>query len=109
VADEVDCGGQDPDVTVRHQDQDGLPAMPAANRDVVERALVTQRDLACIDPVLADPTVRRILNGLPEGRAFLRALKATSGSGAVGSSAGGQCCSSGMSYFDPCVLATPWS
>jgi hypothetical protein len=42
MADEVAYRRQDPDVTIGHQDQDGLSAKQAANPYVVERALVAK-------------------------------------------------------------------
>jgi hypothetical protein len=68
VADEVSFGGQDPDVMVSHQDQDGLSAMPASKvtLPVWTRSWRTRQ-------------CGGILKGWPEGRAFLRALKATWG------------------------------
>jgi hypothetical protein len=64
LSDEGAVGSQEPDVTVRHQDQDGLAVVPAPDAQVVERALVAQRDIAPVHLVLADSAVRRDLEGL---------------------------------------------
>ena len=63
-------GSHDADVTVGHQDQHRLFVVPPADRHVVERALLTQRDVAAVDLVLADPTVGWHLEGLPRGPAL---------------------------------------
>ena len=57
-------GGHDADVAVSHQDQYGLFVVSPADGHVVERASVTQRDVAAVDLVLANSTVRRHREGL---------------------------------------------
>jgi hypothetical protein len=58
VADEFAVFGEDADVEVVGQDQHALAGVSSAEADVVESAVVAQRDGAAVaDAVLADPVV----------------------------------------------------
>jgi hypothetical protein len=52
---------EDPD-SVRHQHEDAGPAVLASDCDVVQPALVAQRDVPRVDLVLTHPAVRRSLH-----------------------------------------------